>query len=303
MRFDETRDFLQAKELQQEEEDQLRAMHKMRKERWPHSSPDDVDNFARNTISKYALENMPDVDDERMDEDDMCGDGRVSLSRDGIEARRQYLRKSEEPRVWQLDPREDFKVNKMKTKKKVDQVEIDRIYRERLLEKGPLNSLHGLNTPMTITPDMLADDDEEEEGEGVGKDNSEQYMQQGGAGTCQAAAEEVKAAAEAMIVEDEDGEEILQGVERINNRALHPLPVDEDTDEEDEDHGATEEDEAGILSDDSWEEIPRQVSTNSSVQETTERLVKVSVDEDNLSTSSSTSSFLLTTDAASTPNP
>ncbi|GJJ73101.1 hypothetical protein EMPS_05459 [Entomortierella parvispora] len=291
-KFEETRDFLQARELQQEEEDKIRVL--------PHRFLDDVDDYAQNTSALDEEDNDLDVRGY-LHRDDM-----VNFSRARVDVHREHSLKSEEPLVWKLDPREDFKVNQTKMKKKVDQATIDRIYKERLLEKSPLNSTHGLTAPKTITPDMLADDEENVEAEMATMDGLDQYqLPAGGAGPSQAAAEEVKAAEETKVLENEEEEEILEGVERINNHALFPDPVQDDTDDEEEEKENAEEDEAGILSDDSWEEIPRHMSPVSGIKGVTQRLDQLLVDDDEAPTStvsSSTSSFLLTTDAATTPN-
>ncbi|KAG0048390.1 hypothetical protein BGZ83_006647 [Gryganskiella cystojenkinii] len=328
-RFDETRDFLQAKEMQAEEEARERALTQTMTSNFlehDNDDEDDVDDYARNTT--YGLEEEEDetVSDAR---DMLFGIQRVRRPFVGggltmaeydtrLQSRRTHLRKSEEPLVWKLDPREDFKVNKNKMKhKKIDPRELEKIHQERLLEKGPSNSTHGLVEVPTletlVTPEMWSHDNND-----VFKRAEEGLLQDPmthtavAAGSHGSSSSEIAAAAAAaaatqqevvkapLETDNYDGEEILEGVERNLNRTLHPVPLEEDGVDDDDD-----EDDAGVLSDDSWEEIPRVDEPETTKLTKPLNQLSIEEEEEDVTTSavsSSTSSFLLTPDAT-TSNP
>ncbi|KAG0350301.1 hypothetical protein BC939DRAFT_455600 [Gamsiella multidivaricata] len=237
-RYDEIQDFLQAKQMQEGENTRDAAY------RSSHST--DVLNDTY-TAAAAAL------DDRDADEDGYT--------------LQTHLRKSEQPLIWKLDPREDFKAGQAKMKKGLTSEEWRKKDLERMMEKCPQNGIHGMaEDPLRITPEMLSLDDATED------ENS-------GSGEFTAAA----ARATAPVIEvDEDG------LERINNRALAQ------EDEQSEEAAAAEEeekDDKGVLSDDSWEEIPEQGMVGLSVDDDGEGAQEADVTS---TVSSSSSSFLIT---------
>ncbi|KAF8981987.1 U4/U6 small nuclear ribonucleoprotein Prp31, partial [Haplosporangium bisporale] len=110
-RYDELKDHLQAKQLQQEEN--TRA---------------NVD----------TLDDDIDASDNDDDDDDAYNASLLGTSHGGgsiAHNANHHLRRSEQPLEWKLDPREDFKANKMKMKKRMDQAERERIEQERWQER------------------------------------------------------------------------------------------------------------------------------------------------------------------------
>ncbi|KAF8925983.1 hypothetical protein BGZ58_000295, partial [Dissophora ornata] len=269
-RYNELKDFLQAKQMQEDEDAGDRAYmasHAIDNDDDAENNTfgtsravsDRIDRSSTYTAAAVALGDV-DVEDD--------------FGEDGSGARQSHLRKSEQPLVWKLDPREDFKATQSKMKKVPNVQERRKIDMERHMEKHPRNGVHGMTPDMSVvTPDMLSpDDDFLEKAEGANASLVEPS---------------------APVVEvDEDG------LERINN---HPEVVEEEEEEDekveeknrnDNDDGGVlsdDEDEA-VLSDDSWEEIPAQGIVNLSI-EGDEAAQEVDVTS---TTSSSTSSFLIT---------
>ncbi|KAK3811912.1 MAG: hypothetical protein J3Q66DRAFT_348824 [Benniella sp.] len=274
-RYNELKDFLKARELQEEEDRNelaYRASH-------PYDEEEDLNTVAAvaaaatraghgplhnnhrpylnyqssNTYAAAVAELEGDVGD-LYDEPD-TGHGN-------------HLRRSEQSRVWKLDPREDFTASQRKMKKGVSVEEKKRLELERRLEKGPLNGIHGMvPDPTLVTPDMLTLDDATKDDDLLREDEK--------------AKEEVKAKA---IEEEEEEEkeakkEEVQGTSRTENIAAHDAEpamavlevgeagskIDNRSEEDEKEYDeknqgveAEEEDESGALSDDSWEEVPKQ---------------------------------------------
>ncbi|KAF9215268.1 hypothetical protein CPC16_002390 [Podila verticillata] len=229
-RYDELKDHLQAKQLQQEEN--TRA---------------NVD----------TLDDDIDASDNDDDDDDAYNASLLGTSHGGgsiAHNANHHLRRSEQPLEWKLDPREDFKANKMKMKKRMDQAERERIEQERWQErKEALN----IKTPgaVEIPAEVLVIDHPVQPVEE--REQEEQEYRR------------LKEEEISKALEPEDGAEVT----RLNPVAHVDADVEEDEEEEEVD--------AGALSDDSWEEVPEA------------RVVGLSIEE---STSSSSSSFLVTSD-------
>ncbi|KAF9291894.1 hypothetical protein BGZ68_001448 [Mortierella alpina] len=246
-RYGELKDHLHAAKLQ-EEEDRAPVFH-----------PAISTNDAHTRLYDYE-----DLDDE---EEAFSG---VSIAEH--DAQQQHLRKSKQPLVWQLDPREDFKANKTKNKKWIDKAEKNRLEKERMLERSPRNGIHGLVPEPEIEPEMLVVDDE-------GKDKRQEDVEVEGVQSV------AQGSSTAQVEVDEDG------LERIINR-LEDVDV-ADTDEKEEEKEDEDKEDSGMLSDDSWEEI-------------TERgIAGLSVEDEGVqttSTTSSTSSSVLISAAGSVPS-
>ncbi|KAF9955121.1 hypothetical protein BGZ72_004000 [Mortierella alpina] len=254
-RYAELKDHLQAVKLQ-EEEDRTPIFR----------------NSAVTTNDIHAkLFEYDDLEDE-----DALLDG---ISIEGHNAQQHHLRKSQQPLVWQLDPREDFKANKTKNKKWIDKAEKSRLEKERMLERSPRNGIHGLLPEPEIALEMLVVDEVDEDKQQ--EDKEVEGTQNASHGT-----------STAQVEVDEDG------LERIINRLEDVADVDEKEKEEEEKEEKQKEDEdkddQGMLSDDSWEEIPEQA------------LVGLSIEDEGVqttsTTSSSTSSSILITKANSVPS-
>lgn len=241
--YDEFKDHLQAKQLQQEEN--IRAHVDTLDDDIGSSDNDDDDDDAYNA-------SVP-----------------GTSHHGGSSITDHHLRKSEQPLVWKLDPREDFKANKMKMKKRMDQAERERIEQERWQErKEALN----IKTPgaVEIPPEVLVIDHpvqpvEEREQEEL------EYRR-------------LKEEEISKALEPEDGAEVA----RLNPVAHVDADVEEEEEEEEEQLQAHELD-AGELSDDSWEEVPDA------------RVVGLSIE--NSAASSSSSSFLISSDTSPSRTP
>ncbi|KAI1318240.1 hypothetical protein EDD11_006936 [Mortierella claussenii] len=199
-----------------------------------------------------------------------------------------HLRRSEQPLVWKLDPREDFKAGQSKIKKGMSMEERQRISRERglerLAERHQLNGVHGITEdPLKIRPEMLTLDDAT-----MDDDLLEESV---------VALEGDALKARATIPASEGDEDRL---ERINNRL-----TDEAEDEQEHTQNPSKDAEGdadkGVLSDDSWEEIPEQGVLSLSIADDEE----TGQEDITSNVSSSTSSFLITpTEATSrVPSP
>lgn len=196
--YDELRDFLQAKQMQEDENarahvstfDDLGSDH-------DHDSDDDTYDALPGTSHSHG-QSITDHD-----------------------AMNHHLRKSEQPLVWKLDPREDFKANKMKMKKKMDQAERERLDRERMLERK-----EALNIPseVEIPPEVLVVDHPVQPAEEREQEELE-YRR-------------LKEVEINKALEPEDGAEVSR---------LNPAQAEEEEGEEED---------SGAMSDDSWEEIP-----------------------------------------------
>ncbi|KAG0014972.1 hypothetical protein BGZ81_000143 [Podila clonocystis] len=240
--YDELRDFLQAKQMQADENaralvstlDDLGSDH-------DNDSDDDTYDVMPGTSHSHGHSHSPIVDND---------------------ARSQYLRKSEQPLLWKLDPREDFKANKMKMKKKMDQAERERLDRERMQER--MDALN-IQSEVEIPPEVLVVDHPVQPAE----EREQEEL----------AYRRLKEEEISKALEPEDGAE----VSRLN-------PVVQAEEEEDEQEAeAQDEEDAGALSDESWEEIPGPAVVGLSTED---------------SGSSSSSSFLITSDnsPSRTPN-
>lgn len=238
-RYDELKDHLQAKQLQQEEN--TRAL--------VDTLDDDID--------------ASDNDDEDDDAYDASFPGTSHGGGSIAHDTNHHLRKSEQPLVWKLDPREDFKANKMKMKKRMDQAERERIEQERWQErKEALN----IKTPgaVEIPPEVLVIDHPMQPVKE--REQEEQEYRR------------LKEEEISKALEPEDGAEVAR---------LNPVAhVDADVHEEEEDE--EQEVDAGALSDDSWEEVPKA------------QVVGLLIED---SASSSSSSFLITSDTSPSRTP
>ncbi|KAF9386027.1 hypothetical protein BGX21_000911 [Mortierella sp. AD011] len=215
-RFNEFKDFLSAKSLQETEligERAYSSRHPL--DDINYVIPSRIDSSSTYTAAAVALDNGDGDDDE--------SEGNT------------HLRRSEQPLVWKLDPREDFKASQTKMKK-TNYEEWRKNSLVRHMEKSPRNGVHGLvEDPYEIKPEMLSQDDTPK------NDKSED--------------EDVEETAATPVVEvDEDG------LERINNR---PQVEEEEEEEKEEEE---EEDVKSVASDDSWEEIPAQVVEDLSIE-------------------------------------
>ncbi|KAG0025761.1 hypothetical protein BGZ82_009844 [Podila clonocystis] len=238
--YDELRDFLQAKQMQADEN--ARALVSTLDDLGSdHDNDSDDDTYDAMSGTSHSHSHGPTVDND---------------------ARSQHLRKSEQPLLWKLDPREDFKANKMKMKKKMDQAERERLDRERMQER--MEALN-IQSEVEIPPEVLVVDHPVQPAEEREQEELEYRRLK---------EEEISKA-----LEPEDGAE----VSRLN-------PVAQAEEEEDEQEAeAQDEEDAGALSDESWEEIPGPAVVGLSTED---------------SGSSSSSSFLITSDnsPSRTPN-
>lgn len=287
-RYEELKDHLQAKQMQEEEIARSRGYNVTRLSEA--SILDDVDDHTGGgTASEAVAQVFGNRNSNYVDDDDESSDFVNGISIAGHDARQLHLRKSEQPLVWRLDPREDFKANKNKNKKWIDRTEKDRQERERMLERSPRNGIHGLAPepePLEITPEVEVVQTiiSTEGAEVMAAAESSQSVQ----------STEARAVLEASNVDDEEEEEEDHGIEKIQNRIV---VVEDDDSEEDEEDGenvnADEDEDDGVLSDDSWEEIPDQ------------GVVDLAISDDlDVVTSSSSSPFLLTpANGGSSPNP
>ncbi|KAG0251188.1 hypothetical protein BG011_007801 [Mortierella polycephala] len=303
-RYGELRDCLRAKELGEEEEALSRAYaasnqisHHRDDIEYDHGYNYNYgDNFEYND---YDYDKDADAD-ANAGEDDYIRNG-ISIA--GHDARQHHLRKSEQPLVWKLDPREDFKANKMKNKKHMDKAERQRMENERMLERRQPKASHEQQQQQ-----------EQEQLEGDSDDDQQPLEEVAAAAatletmtlddvvdkdtTVDGAAEDVTpiSAPELMSVSEKGhlhgGKDILEKKSADTPAASPEMEglrvIEEEKDVENKDVKVVEDDNEGILSDDSWEEIPRQID-----------MVTVSS-----STSSSSSSFLITNGSMPTsPSP
>ncbi|KAF9364183.1 hypothetical protein BGX34_002260 [Mortierella sp. NVP85] len=294
-RYNELKDFLKARELQEEEDRNdlaYRASH-------PYDEEEDLSTVAAvaaaatraghgplhnhrpylnyqssNTYAAAVAELEGDVDDLYGEPDTGHGN---------------HLRRSEQSRVWKLDPREDFTASQRKMKKGASVEEKKRLELERRREKGPLNGIHGMvPDPTLVTPDMLTLDDATKDDDLLREDEK--------------AKEEEKAKVIEEEKREEEEKEEVQGTIRTENIAAHDVepavPVlevreagskidnrsEEDEKEYDEKNQGVEEpeeeDESGALSDDSWEEVPKQgqspyVAGNASASSSTSSFTEI----------------------------
>ncbi|KAF9324730.1 hypothetical protein BG006_000280 [Podila minutissima] len=208
--YDELRDFLQAKQMQADENARahVSTLDNDLDSDYDHDSDDDNYDAAPGTSTDHR-QLLTDHDDDD------------TLSRN--HQHQHHLRKSEQPLVWKLDPREDFKANKMKMKKKMDQAERERLDRERMQERK--EALH-IPNEVAIPPEVLIVDHPVQPVEERELEEQEfRRMKE----------EEINKA-----LTPEDGAEVAR---------LNPVAQVEEEEEEDEE-------DVGALSDDSWEEIP-----------------------------------------------
>ncbi|KAF9551524.1 hypothetical protein EC957_008193 [Mortierella hygrophila] len=275
-RYEELKDHLQAKQMQEEEIARSRGYNVTE------ASLDDVDDYTGGPSASEAVAQAFGARNDD-DDDDETSEFVNGISIAGHDARQIHLRKSEQPLVWRLDPRDDFKANKTKNKKWIDTAEKDR---QRMLERSPRNGIHGLASepePLEITPEVEAVQATTVESAVVTAVEAE--------GSQPAQSTEAHAVLEATHVDEEEED---YGIEKIQNRIVVVEEEDsEDEEEEAENVVAEEDDDEGVLSDDSWEEIPDQGVVN----------LAISDDQDVL-TSSSSSPFLLTpANGGSSPDP
>ncbi|KAF8942264.1 hypothetical protein BGZ47_006664 [Haplosporangium gracile] len=282
-RYEELKDHLQAKQMQEDE------IARSREYNVTEASLDDVDDHIGGGSASEAVAQVFGNRNSYNDEEEM-GEFVNGISIAGHDARQIHLRKSEQPLVWRLDPREDFKANKNKNKKWIDRAEKDRQERERMLERSPRNGIHGLAPepePLEITPEVetvqVAAD---AEGAAVTATDAE--------GSQSTESTEARAVLETTNVDDDEEED--HGIEKIQNRIViveENNSEDDEEEEEAENVNADEDDDGGVLSDDSWEEIPDQGVVNLAIS-----------DDQDVVISSSSSPFLLTpATGGSSPNP
>ncbi|KAG9067442.1 hypothetical protein KI688_012225 [Linnemannia hyalina] len=278
-RYEELKDHLQAKQMQEEEIARSRGYNVTE------ASLDDVDDYTGGPSASEAVAQAFGARNDD-DDDDETSDFVNGISIAGHDARQIHLRKSEQPLVWRLDPREDFKANKNKNKKWIDPAEKDRQERERMLERSPRNGIHGLASepePLEITPEVETVQATTIESAVVTAVEAE--------GSQPAQSTEPRAVLEATHVDDEEEEDY--GIEKIQNRIVVVEEEDSEDEEEAENVVAEEDEDEGVLSDDSWEEIPDQGVVNLAIS-----------DDQDVMTSSSSSPFLLTpANGGSSPNP
>ncbi|KAG0088232.1 hypothetical protein BGZ93_001433 [Podila epicladia] len=235
--YDNLRDFLQAKQMQADENARAHVS----------TLDNDLDSDYDHDSDDDNYDAAPGTSTDR---------GHLLTDHDDILNRHQYqhqLRKSGQPLMWKLDPREDFKANKMKMKKKMDQAERERLDQERMQERK--EALH-IPNEVAIPPEVLVIDRPVQPAEEREQEEQEfRKMKE----------EEINKA-----LTPEDGAEVAR---------LNPVAqVEEEEDEED----------AGMLSDDSWEEIPEPSVVDLSIED---------------SGSSSSSSFLITSDTSPSRTP
>ncbi|KAF9149682.1 hypothetical protein BG015_008488 [Linnemannia schmuckeri] len=279
--YEEFKDHLQAKQMQEDEIARSRGYNVTE------ASLDDVDDHIGGGSASEAVTQVFGNRNNYDDEDEM-GEFVNGISIARHDARQIHLRKSEQPLVWRLDPREDFKANKNKNKKWIDRAEKDRQERERMLERSPRNGIHGLAPepePLKITPEVETVRASDAEDAAVTAIDAE--------GSQSTESIEARAVLETTNVDEDEEED--HGIEKIQNRIV---VVEEDDSEDDEEEGEAEnvnadEGDDGVLSDDSWEEIPNQGVVNLAIS-----------DDQDVVTSSSSSPFLLTpATGGSSPNP
>lgn len=270
---------MQAKQMQEEEIARSRGYNVTE------VSLDDVDDHTGGGSASEAVARVFGAGND-YDDDDETSEFVNGISIAGHDARQIHLRKSEQPLVWRLDPREDFKANKNKNKKWIDRAEKDRQERERMLERSPRNGIHGLAPepePLEITPEV-----EDVQATTSGAEGAAMTAVEG---SQPAQSAETHAVLETTNVDDEEDD---HGIEKIQNRIVVVEEDDsEDEEEEAENVNAEEDDDEGVLSDDSWEEIPDQGVVSLAIS-----------DDQDVMTSSSSSPFLLTpANGGSSPNP
>ncbi|KAF9108562.1 hypothetical protein BGX27_008283 [Mortierella sp. AM989] len=194
-RFNEFKDYLSAKSLQETElagEDAYRSSYAT--DDFGREIPSRIDPSSTYTAAAVTLDDGDDDDDEN----EGYGEGKTINT---------HLRRSEQSLVWKLDPREDFKAGQTKMKK-INLDEWRKNAMVRHMEKDPRNGVHGLiEDPYKITPEMLSDDD----------------IPKGEASQEESA---VESAATPLVEVDEDG------LEKIINRP-QAIEAEEDDDHED----------------------------------------------------------------------
>ncbi|KAG0251870.1 hypothetical protein BGZ95_006774 [Linnemannia exigua] len=288
-RYEELKDHLHAKQMQEEEIARSQGYNITHP--FETSTLDDVDDHAGGGSASAAVAQVFGTRRhyEEEEEDDSI-DFVNGMSIAGHDARQIHLRKSEQPLVWRLDPRDDFKANKNKNKKWIDRAEKDRQERERMLERSPRNGIHGLAPepePLEIAPEeeevvAVADEAQTITAAATVADVAVTVVAEGSQTVRGTEAVAVLAATDA-----EDNEEEDHGIEKIQNRIVVVEEEESEDEEEEEAENVSldEEDDEGVLSDDSWEEIPDQGVVNLAIRD----------DQDvEASSSSSSSPFLLT---------
>ncbi|KAG0306467.1 hypothetical protein BGZ98_002347 [Dissophora globulifera] len=284
-RYDEFKDVLYVKKIQEEETARDRAYNSLFSSRNLNEDEEEelddlysasTDSRSRNFIQTNSIgmrDNHRHIDSSSTyaaaavalgdigdDEDDEYG---LDSGSSSSNSRVHHLRKSKQPLVWKLDPREDFKATQSKVKKDRTIEERRQIQLERMVEKSPRNGVHGLTPdPLELTPDMLSPDDDKK-------------------------AEEEAPKPEETITKPEEPTTVEQA-EQKEEEETSSVAVDHVKDQE-------ENEDAGVLSDDSWEEIPEQGIVNMSIEDSLADMTST--------VSSSTSSFLITPSEATSRTP
>ncbi|KAF9181448.1 hypothetical protein BGZ51_005417 [Haplosporangium sp. Z 767] len=298
-RYEELRDNLRAKELGEEEEALSRAYAASYQISHHRNDIEHDHGYNRNYGDSFEYNDYDYDRDAGADEDD---DFRNGISIAGHDARLHHLRKSEQPLIWKLDPREDFKANKMKNKKYMNMAERQRLDNERMAERRQLKASQEQQQQQEQEQlESAGDSDDDHQplevavvaaaletmtlDDGVDKDTT---VDDTVGDVTPASAPELVSVSEEGHLHDE--KEILEK-KRADTSATsleteeRPIIEDEKDVENKDVEGVDDE---GILSDDSWEEIPQHVDT---VTESS-------------STSSSSSSFLITNGSMPTlPSP
>ncbi|KAG0212317.1 hypothetical protein BGX33_003687 [Mortierella sp. NVP41] len=292
-RYEELQDHLQAKQMQEEEIARSQGYNITH----PTESLEDVDdhiggaNSASAAVAQVFGSRHIQEDNDGEDDDFVNG-----MSIAGHDARQIHLRKSEQPLVWRLDPRDDFKANKNKNKKRLDRAERERLDRERMMERSPRNGVHGLvpePEPLEITPEVAVVGEAAAaettttlaSAEVTATEATIEKSAPAAEGSQQSA--QVDAAPSAVSATEVD-EEDDYGIEKIQNRIEIEFEDESDDEEEVESvNGGDGDDDEGVLSDDSWEEIPEQGVVSLAIRDDQDADVTSTV-------SSSSSSFLLT---------
>ncbi|KAG0324978.1 hypothetical protein BGZ99_001192 [Dissophora globulifera] len=299
-RYDEFKDVLYVKKIQEEETARDRAYNSLFSSRNLNDDEEEelddlysasTDSCSRNFIQTSSIgmrDNHRHIDSSSTyaaaavalgdigdDEDEYGVDSGSSSSNSRVH----HLRKSKQPLVWKLDPREDFKATQSKIKKDRTIEERRQIQLERMVEKSPRNGVHGLTPdPLELTPDMLSPDDDKKAEEEAPEPEE----------TTTKPEETTTKPEEPTAVEQADQKEEEETSSSGNTDIANIAAVDHVKDQE-------ENEDAGVLSDDSWEEIPEQGIVNMSIED--------SLADVTSTVSSSTSSFLITPSEATSRTP
>ncbi|KAF9896988.1 hypothetical protein BX616_006377 [Lobosporangium transversale] len=301
-RYQECKDFLSAKAMQEEENALEQA--------YVSTQPIDhiqvhgrhIDNSSTFAAAAAALDNHKASDDyydhgyvrDKEDYDQGYTMDQSFLS---------HFRESDEPYAsWHLDPRKDFKANQSKLKTGISMEQIRQLCNERKMkrwvEKNPQNSVHGIKEdPLKLRPEMLTLDDATQEDdllEGAATEEPKEAEDHAEESSARLKVEESKPttslelkeskSSSPMGVEENGGQkenfECIQtsgdkGNDDIGNEEEGGKAVQVKKDEQDEkvsakaekDDDKDDNDDKDALSDESWEEIPEHGIANLLVED------------------------------------